>query len=665
MKSCLGSILEVDLSLKKIQKVQVPEEVYAAVLSGKGLGVWYCLNNIPAGADTLGPDNVLGFCSGALTGTGELMTGRWFVVGKSPLTGGWGDASCGGMFSPAIKRCGVDAVFFRGASDQPVYLYMDDTTCELRGAAELWGLDAVEAEQRLMSDAGKNAAVAVIGTSGEKLSLISGICNESGRIAARSGLGAVMGSKKLKALVLAGTQPIPCADLRGMHEHSRLLTQKIMRMNLPSFLKSYIFPIGGTIMAKLPVTLPMDGQLLNLLYRRWGTPMFENLCLMDGDAPVKNWAGSRQDMKGALREFDPDRVLKMQQSKYHCYSCPLGCGGTLNTSAIPGMPAETHKPEYETINHTGALLLNNDLLSTIRMSDMLNRAGMDSISAGATLAWAIECFERGILSKEDTDGLELHWGATKAILALLKKMIEREGFGNILADGVKRAAERIGRGSEQYAIHAGGQELPAHDPRNDPVLALNYAAEPAPGKHTVAMGMMYNCMALHRISSWAPKAKTRTKAYDRLPTEYFALCNKANVCYTMLADAAGTCYYGEMMGTKTYRLIDYLNTALGWTLNGDEYLRIGERIQTMRQMFNIKHGIDPKTIRLPKRALGFPPLSSGANKGVSLHNAEEQIRMHWKSFSWDENTGVPTEETIKTLNIDLLLKLGERRIVND
>ena len=660
IKCCMGYVLEVDLSSGEIKKTKIPDAVYDGVLSGKGLGVWYCLTHIPAGADPLGEDNVLGFCSGALTGTGALMTGRWTVVGKSPLTGGWGDASCGGMFAPAIKQCGVDAIFVRGVSPRPVYLYMDNKVCELRDAAPYWGLDATEAEERLIADTRekKLPRVALIGQAGEKLSRIAGVSNDKGRMAARSGLGAVMGSKRLKAVVLAGSRPIPCADPDKVKALSKDLGRKVKNAKLPSVARGFIMYLGGKVMGTVPLSFPMDGSMLNMLYRRWGTPMFELMSMASGDSPVKNWSGGPKDAPGYIKEYDPDKVIELENSKYHCYSCPLGCGGMLNTQAKnKGAYAHTHKPEYETMNQLGPLLKNMELDSIYLLNELLNRAGMDTISAGGTIAFAIEAYENGLITKEDTDGLELTWGNTEAIIALAKKMIDREGFGDVLADGSKLAAQRIGRGSEKFAMHVGGAEPPAHDSRNDPMLALNYAVEPAPGKHTVAMSLMYSAMSLCDICSWAPPVKLHPKSEDFLPTEKVALANMANVCYTMLADSSGACYYGEMMGVHTYKLVQYLNAAAGLELSGDEYMEIGQRVQTLRQLFNVKQGIDLTKVRLPKRMLGYPPIDNGPLKGVTVPKAEEQIHMHWKVFGWDESTSVPTQETLDKLGIPQLLEM--------
>ena len=655
MKSCIGKVLRVDLSTGTTAVETVPDAVYDAVLSGKGLAAWYLYKNIPAGADPLGPDNILCFASGALTGTGALLCGRWTVACKSPLTGGWGDANCGGVFSPAIKQCGYDAIFISGISEKPVYLYCDNKGAQLRDASEYWGMDATEAELRLREDVGggKRPCIALIGPSGEKLSLISGICNESGRIAARSGVGAVMGSKRLKAVVLAGSKPMPCADREKVHELSNTLGKKLLKMSFPDG-TGWMLGIGGTAMGAMP-SFPMDGSLTSLIFRQWGTPSNTPMAITSGDGPIKNWGGGPKDVKGATSSYNPDKINRIEEVKYHCYSCPLGCGGKLNIrkNSYSEYP-ETHKPEYETLNAFGPLSLNNDLDSVLYINELLNRAGMDSISVGNTVAWAIECFENGILTKEQTDGLELRWGDAEAMIALVKKMIAREGFGNDLADGVKRASEKYG--GKEYAMHIGGQEPGMHDARNDPQLAVHFVAEPAPGKHTIGMGIQYGAMSLCDICSWAPPAKLHSKKEDLVPNDNIALISKANACYSMLVDGAGGCYYGEMMGVHMWKLVDYLNAAAGWNYDGDYYMEIGARIQTIRQLFNIKHGVEPSSFKLPGRMAGYPPLTNGPLKGVSLRN-DEQVALHWKAFGWDEKTGHPLSETVKALGIDTLLEV--------
>ena len=650
----MGKVLHVNLGDGTAESRDVPAPVYEAVLAGKGLEAWYLYKHIPAGADPLGPENILAFAAGALCGTGAFLTGRWSVACKSPLTGGWGDANCGGIFAPAIKQCGYDAIFFSGISENPVYFFCDGKTAELRDASDYWGLDATEAERALHRDLDevcrKKPCVACIGTAGEKLSLISGICNEGGRIAARSGVGAVMGSKRLKAVVLAGARPMPCADPVRVRAMSNELGRKLLKMSLPSGLGVFL-GAGGRMMAHLP-NIPLDGAMAAYMFREWGTQANTSLAITSGDGPIKNWSGTPRDVRLMDAVYNPEHINKIETAKYHCYSCPLGCGGKLNIRGRKHVSFdETHKPEYETIESFGPLLMNRSLDSIFQLNELFNRAGMDTISAGNTVAWAIECFENGILTREQTDGLELTWGNTEAILKLAEKMIARDGFGDALADGVKRASEKFG--GREYAMHIGGQEPGMHDARNDPQLGIHFVAEPAPGKHTVGMGLEYGAMSLCDICSWAPPATVHPKSRDLEDTETMAWISKANACYTMLTDGAGGCYYGQMMGVHIWKLVDYLNAAEGWNFDGDHYMEIGERIQTLRQLFNVKQGIDPAAVRLPRRMEGDPPLPSGPLKGIRLKN-REQVSAHWRAFGWDAETGVPLPETVKRLGIDRL-----------
>ena len=297
-------------------------------------------------------------------------------------------------------------------------------------------------------------------------------------------------------------------------------------------------------------------------------------------------------------------------------------------------------------------------MSVFLINELLNRAGMDSISAGSTVAYAVECYENGLITKEQTGGLELKWGNSEAIIALVRMMIAREGIGDLLADGVKRAVERLGEATRPYAMHVGGMEPGMHDPRVDPQLGVHYVADPTPGRHTIGTTLMYSMLGLEDICSWAPPPKLHPKAEDILPTMDHGLASMANACYTQVVDSAGGCYFAEMLGVHIFRLIDLLNAAAGWVLSGDEYMEIGKRIQTMRQMFNIRQGLRPSDWHLPSRIEGTPPATEGMIKGITLRT-DENVRYHWKAFGWDDKTGEPLPQTVNALGIPHLLSLGE------
>jgi aldehyde:ferredoxin oxidoreductase len=280
---------------------------------------------------------------------------------------------------------------------------------------------------------------------------------------------------------------------------------------------------------------------------------------------------------------------------------------------------------------------------------------MDSISAGGTAAFAIECYQNGLLTKEDTGGLELRWGDAAAVIELLKLMIAREGIGDLLADGVKAAARKLGGRAVEFAVHAGGQEPGMHDPRMDPLLGVHFSADPTPGRHTIGAGQYYDTMQLWEKVSWAPRAVMYEKAGEYLPTEAVALKTVAMSCYKELNDGAGGCFFAMILGVNHWKLFEWLNAATGWGKTPDEYMEIGRRIQSLRQAFGIKHGVDPRQSIMHRRLAGNPPLAQGPLKGRSLP-IEEMVRIHWKAYGWNAVTGAPPPDALIELGLEPSLK---------
>lgn len=655
MKGYMGSVLIVDLTTGEMRDEKIPDEIYENLLSGLGVGAYMLYRHIPANADPLGPDNMLGFTSGVLTATPTFMTGRWMAMAKSPLTGGWGEANCGGTFSPEIKRCGYDGIFITGKSDRPVYLYVDHKGPQIREASHVWGKDATETEHILTEECKKKRTprVALIGQAGEKLSLISGITNDYGRIAARSGLGAVMGSKMLKAVVLSGKKRVKCANPSRLKELSKEFGEKVTNANLPKIMNNWFL----NFMNKLPamgnpkkVGPHDDFGMLAGIYKKYGTCIGTSPLVIVGDAPVKNWGGSVVDYPAKkYKKMNADKIIKREEKKYHCYACAFGCGGICNIKDVnDGKFTHTHKPEYETLAVFGSMLLNDDQNSVLYINELLNRAGMDSISAGHCVAFAIECFENGLLSKADMDGLDLNWGNADAIIELVKKMIDRDGIGDLLADGTKAAAEKIGRGSEKYAVHAGGQEPGAHDPRFSPNLAIGYSCDPAPGRHT-HMASHYENLFLWDFVSWAPKLKSHPKSEDFIPSQEGAMKAVATSCYKMLTDGAGACIMPVEHGAQHFNLFEMLDAATGWGKTPDDYMEIGKQVITLRQLFNIKHGINPIDFKIHDRLSS--PQKAGFTKGRSIQT-ETMMKFFWNGIGWDRETGEPPADLLTRLNLD-------------
>ena len=645
MPACaMGKVLWVNLTTGTFREEVLPERLYERYLGGLGIAAALLYREIPANADPLGPENVLAFVSGLLNGTNSLFSGRWMAAAKSPLTGTWGEANCGGTLASAIKRSGYDGILFTGSSPQPVYLSLGQTPV-LHSAEDLWGLDTVETDARLRA-AHPASAVACIGPAGEKRSLLAGISNDGGRMAARSGLGAVMGSKNLKAVVLYGRQKVRVHDKEEMQR----LSQKAYRWTkldvpLPAgrFMK-----FVGTLFRKMPLAMAQDGLLYKILLGRWGTISMNQASVEMGDAPVKNWRGSHETFHFARsNSSNPDHITRYQHKKYHCRACALGCGGSVKHPKA----GETHKPEYEHVLSWGGLLMNEDLDSIFIINDRLNRAGMDTISAGATAAFAIECAERGLLSKDELLGLDLSWGNSGAIMKLVDLMITRQGIGDLLADGSLKAAEKIGRGSAAYAVQAGGQELAMHDGRNDPGFSLHAVVEPMPGRHTNGSQMYYEMFQLWKRIPELPKISRFYKKSEKYrATRAQAEAAVANSRYSQVINSAGMCLFGAFLGANRLPIFEWLNAAAGWKLTPQAYLQAGARIQATKQLFNLRQGAALRHAINP-RALGLPPLAHGANQGRSL-NMDQMVRDYWTCSGWDPETGVPTAETIRALALE-------------
>jgi aldehyde:ferredoxin oxidoreductase len=403
-----------------------------------------------------------------------------------------------------------------------------------------------------------------------------------------------------------------------------------------------------------PFGFGAGGPAIPMTFRAFGTIVTNVMSSEMGDSPVKNWKGAGMidfPMSTHSSKLSPDRIIARQQKRYHCYSCPIGCGGVLDLTGHTRFGiAETHKPEYETCSSFGSLILNNDLDAIYCVNDLLNRAGMDTIGAGSAVAFAMECYEQGIITKDDAGGLELTWGNAEAAIELTKKMIAREGLGGLLADGTRKAAEKIGKGSAALAMQAGGQELPMHDGRLDPGFVVAYSMEPTPARHTNYCYMYLEMFALHKIFPGVPAVDMVYKKSSRLSTKDRELGLSAASKFLQIVNGAGTCLFAAHCG-PAYPLLTYLNAATGWNKTPAEYLEMGERIQHLRQAFNVKHGKTPgRDFKLPDRALGEPPLTAGPLKGIRVPY-EELNHNFARAMGWDES-GRPLPERMRELGLD-------------
>jgi aldehyde:ferredoxin oxidoreductase len=608
----VGKILWVDLSEGTLREEELDEDLCRRYLGGYGLGVRTLFDRQKPGVDPLGPDNILGFLTGTLTGTSALGGSRFAVVGKSPLTGTWGDANSGGNFGPFMRFAGYDAVFFTGISKKPVYLLLADGAAELRDAGHLWGKDTHDTEDILREELGKDVEVASIGPSGEKLSLISGVMTDKGRAAARSGLGAVMGSKKLKAVVAKGSAAVPVFDAAKVAE----------------LRKTYSRELRGLVDE----------------FRNFGTVAVIVPFAKIGDTPVKNWNGVTEIDFPGIEKIGVDAVMERVQRKYACHRCVVACGGLMKESAGEyEYEYGVHKPEYETVSMFGTNCLNDNLGSIIKANDVCNRLGLDTISAGATIAFAIECYENGIISKEDTGGIEMTWGNHRSIIAMLEALGERQGFGDVLADGVKIAAEKIGKGAEAFAVHIHGQEPPAHNPKFEYGFASCYHMDATPARHMRWHGAFVPPglpVPSYEPGQWSGRGEAQ----------------RMNVIFNNALECLGVCVFVIGMYPHVDALLEFINAVTGWDMTLDELCAAGERVANLRQAFNLREGLNPLDWPVCGRLVGKPPLTEGPLAGVTI-DQEAVNREFLEAMDWDLKTMMPSEEKLLELGLDDVAEL--------
>jgi len=608
---CMGKILWVDLSKEEIKEETLDEKTARNFLGGYGLGAKILFDRQKPGVDPLGPEAIIGIVTGVVTGTDGLGGSRYVMVGKSPLTGGWGDANSGGNVGPYLKFAGYDAVFFTGIANKPVYLHINNGTPSFKDAADIWGKDTFETQDILREDNGKDLEVACIGPSAEKLALIAAVMNNKGRAAGRSGLGAVMGAKKLKAIAVQGSMEVPVAKPEMLKE----------------LRKKHTAALGGHI----------------FMLRDFGTPAIYNRCCESDDAPNMNWKGVAGIDLPTYTNCGAESVVAKQERRYGCWRCPIACGGIMKAGTGEYVYEEgAHKPEYETLGMFGSNCGNDNLDSIIVAGDICNRYGLDTISAGACIAFTIECYENGIITKKDTGGLEMTWGNHKAIVAMTEMLAKREGFGDIIADGVKTAAEKIGRGSEKYAMHIGGQEFAAHDPRGGWGMATGYGADPTPGRHTQGGGMVPPGLDIPDI----PREQRKGRGtHHRISTSFSHATNSMGMCNFVV---------GGFPDIDTF--MESLKAITGWDdLTPEELIKTGERITNVRQAFNVREGLK-MPFKYPDRMMGIPPKTVGPRAGITFKE-DDVFNEYLEAMDWDFKTGIPSKSRLLELGLDNVAKV--------
>jgi len=622
MYGSTGKLLRVDLTRERIQQESITEKDVRLFFGGRGLGTKILYERLEPGIDPLGPKNLLLFMAGPIVGTMIPGNSRHCVMCKSPLTGGLGEAHAAGFLGPQIKFAGYDGIIVEGAAKSPKYIYVSDEGTEIQDASRIWGKTTHETEAIVKKEIRQpRASVASIGIGGENLVRYACVLSDLHRAAGRTGVGAVMGSKRLKALAVYGKKRVPVAKQAEAIKLTKEITAKLL--NYPAV------------------------QNLHKYGTAFGVPGLN----AQGILPTKNFREGAFDGAAEISgEAMTARILKRAAT---CYACPVACIRVVEVKEGPYKGDFNDGPEYETVASFGSLLMNPNLESIAMANHLCNLHSVDTISVGVAIAFAMECYEKGILTKRDTGGLDLTWGNHGAVMRLIERIAKREGIGNVLADGVKRAAEKIGRGSEEFAVETKGLEIPLHEPRGKKGVGLSYATANRGGVHTECghdtdferANVVPELGIVKPVSrfSWEDKVDIIKKTQDLA-----AVSNSMILC--------------RFTSFPTYRpttvtdLVNVVRYVTGWDFTVEEFMRVGERVNNLGRMFNAREGMRRKDDRLPKRF--SEPLLKGTSEGQKIPPDElnRVLDEYYALRGWNKQTGVPTLEKLKELDLGFATK---------
>lgn len=609
-----GKILRVNLSEKTISMEEPEEFFYRKYWGGRGLISYYLLKELPKGADPFGPENVLVFAAGPLTGAPFAGSGRNSVGARSPLTGGYGDSEAGGYFGAELKRAGFDAVVVKGASDKPVYLWIHDGKAEIRDASHLWGRTTSEVDAEVKRELGdKLVRVSQCGPAGENLVRFSCVVNDVTHFAGRTGMGAVMGSKKLRAVAVRGTGAVSLSDPGKVRELSKRMAENVPRL---------AFGLQDTGTAGGTVNLSAAGGL-----------------------PTRNFQeGSFEGAQKISGQTMRDTILVDRET---CFACPIRCKRVVKTDDPVKVDPVYGGPEYETVAALGSSLGVDSLAHVSKGNEMCAALGLDTISTGVTIAFAMECFAQGLLAPEDVEGLDLRFGNGDAALKLIEMIARRRGIGDLLAEGTKRASERIGGKARELAMHVRGQEIPMHEPRLKYGLGIGYALSPTGADHCHNMhDTLYEKRENRAMEELYGLGILDPLAFDDLSAEkihmFWTVTNLRTFC-----NVAVLC---QFVPWTVIQLEELCRAVTGWNVTAAEMLLAGERANTLARIFNLREGLRNEDEVLPRRF--FRPFTSGPLKDRAARPEDwaKAKLVAYRMAGWDER-GVPSAECLGRLGI--------------
>ncbi len=636
-----GRVLHVNLSTGEHRVEAIAADVYRQFLGGYGLGAWLMWKFFPAKTDARSADACFAICSGLLTGLHAPFSGRIQIVGKSPLTNTWADSNSGGSVAIHLRKSGYDALVVTGRAAVPSLLVIRDQDVSIEPANELWGQEIPPTFDALKTRFGgkREVGISAIGPAGERGAAIASVMNDRYHAFGRQGFGAVYGSKNLKAIVVGGSGEVPVADpvqfkaicKRITNEYKKdlgLIARFFVYMGKPKKWMGFVY----RLMTKLGAKVTAPTASMRQLWAQRGTTAAVSLSVENGDAPIKNWLGiGARDFSLAKHsmKLDGKEVEKIVTKKLSCGDCPMPCKGIVAVKSR-GL-SDVRRPDYETIVGFGANLLNDDLPLVAACHDACNRYGIDAVSSSATLGWVCEAYEKGLLTAADLDGINMVWGNGEGALALTVKMGTGEGCGAWLSNGVKRAAEHLGKGSETFAVHVHGGEPAYHDSRFTSLMGVTYIADPTPARHTAGSASWNETFAAGFSLPAAVDKKDWNVKWKGTEGKGRAQANFSNAHQTM--NGLGICMFTMLTGPLPWA--ELVNAATGWGVTDGDLLQCGERIQNLRAAFNRREGIVPSDFKAHPRMLGEGDgnLTGGPLKGVRVPlpmlKDDYYDAMHW------------------------------------
>jgi len=611
-----NKILRIDLTNRKITKEEIDEDTYKLFVGGAGIGAKILWEEVSSETNPFDANNKLIFAVGPLQGHPVPGSAKFSIISKSPLTNTYADSAAGARWGPLFKRAGYDVLIIQGKSENPVYIYIEDDEVKIRDARGVWGMDSYQAVDEIRKEIGDpRASVATIGQAGEKLVKIACIVVDKHSFAGRCGLGAVMGSKNLKAIAVKGSRKVPVSNLSQLKIYNGKYFKEINKASIESELRPH------------------------------GTPV---LCITAegfGDMPIKYWTEDTWP-EGAKKIGAPNYTEVLSAKPYPCLYCPIGCHRNIEIQSPEKYKLKGIGPEYETLGMLGTNLLIDDVKAISIANDLCNRLGMDTISAGACIGLAMECYEKGIITKRDTAGMELKWGDPDVLIELVKQIGNKVGFGSIFSEGTVEAAKKIGKNALELVVQVKGLDFPAHDARACWGLVPTYVTGTRGACHMrgVEEDAEMSGFYIPEIGVTEKHAKffnPEGKAHLAVKMQdYCALINSLVLCVFM-PDGGGLSFTS---------ILNIFNSITGWDWDIQEAMTCGERIFTLQRLINQRDGYTKKDDKLPPKM--YVPAKKGFRAG-KIPPVNDLLNEYYELRGWDKE-GRPTKEKLKKLNLMML-----------